>query len=327
MTNHAVVQNHSIGARRLSVLFALSLVAIVGAADVVWIWLLDIPFLSDKNLSFLYIFSGFLVSLALFQLLVMSRDGPAIAKLLGGTPVPDQPADLMTKTYCQVASEVLLAAAVPAPQLFVMKRERRINAFAAGQLGSKTAICVSAGALENLTREELQGVVAHEMAHLKFDDVRLSKWLSSGLFALLGLTGLGMFLMAALGAVGQGNGKGEGAAAALLLGLSGLVLVLIGGVGYCCAGMISAGVSRKMEFRADAEAVRMLSSSAGLVGALVKLTHEARRIDDDSDGMNADNPLCLREASRKFWFDTHPPLLARIRALDPQRAIELESTL
>ena len=83
-----------------------------------------------------------------------------------------------------------------------------------------------------------------------------------------------------------------------------------------------------MEFRADADAARMLSDSAGLVGALVKLGQESKAFPREASGwLGASNPMFFNVAAKRYWFDTHPPLLARIRALDPARAAELQTMM
>lgn len=328
MTTHIVVENHGNRARRFAAYFTFSLVSFFLGIDVLVLWMTGGSFASHNNAVFMIWLVGLVGAVGIFQLYRLAGDGPKVAGLLGGTLVVLEPAHAQLKQFRNVATEAAIAAALPMPQLFVLEHEQRINAFAAGPAGGKTVICVSEGALRKLTREELQGVVAHEMAHLKFDDVALSKVLASGLFGLLCFTLLGKLLLLAA-AVGGATRTKEGAGAGLLLAVLGLAMLVTGWIGYIAAGILDAAVSREMEFRADAEAVRMLSTSEGLIGALVKLGQQSGEFADDSlsDRLRASNPMFFGAATKRYWFDTHPPLLTRIRALNPARAAELETIM
>ncbi len=328
MTNQIVVSTHGQRKRRLALFFAVVLIAFVAGVDVLVLWAGDgfAGISSPGNVKFLLVLTAFVAACGLFQLARLSGDGPKVAKLLGGRLVVLEPSDASERQFRNVATETAIAAGIPMPVLFILEADQQINAFAAGVSGQKTAVCVSAGALSRLSRSELQGVVAHEMAHLKHDDISLSRLLASGLFGLLCFTLLGKLLLLGAAAVGSTRSK-EGGAGALLLGLLGLAMVVSGYVGWLAAAALDAATSREMELRADAEAVRMLSDSSGLVGALVKLGQQSGDFPREVSGlMRANNPMFFNAAAKRYWFDTHPPLLARIRALDPSRAAEITTT-
>lgn len=299
--------------------------------DLLLIWMFNGTFWSTENLAFMLPLLIIVLGAATFQLFRLSKDGPAVAKLMGGTHVNASPGAPDLRRFRNVAEEIAIAANLTCPELFVLESEPRINAFAAGSMPSKTAVCVSRGALEKLSREELQGVVAHEIAHLRHDDVRLSVRLSATLFGLMAVVIAGVFLLQ-VAAVRDDRRKtrkereDEKSSEAFFMA-SGFFLVIAGGLGWLVAAILDAKISRQQELRADAEAVRLMTSPAGLVGALVKLFDESNMTGGSpSERSGALNPLFFRGSVKQYWFDSHPPLLDRIRALDPQRALELQGT-
>ena len=327
MTNHVVVSSHGQRARRFAKVFALALAGFVLGVDMLVLRLGGGRFATSDNLEFLLFLLAFIGACGLFQFHRLSGDGARVAKLLGGKVVVLEPSDPAWRQFRNVAMETAIAAGIPVPKLFVLETDPHINAFAAGVPPRSTAVCVSAGALKKLTRAELQGVVAHEMAHLRHDDVAMSRLLASGLFGLLCFTLLGKVLMAGAAASGSTRTK-EGGGGAVLLGAMGLAMVITGALGWLAAAVLDAATSREMEFRADADAARMLSDSAGLVGALVKLGQEAKEFPSEASGwLRASNPMFFNVAAKRYWFDTHPPLMERIRALDPSKAAELQTMM
>jgi Zn-dependent protease with chaperone function len=329
MTNHIVVASHDQRKRRLAWLFAVTMLAFIAAVDGLLLWVggdfKDVA--SPGNVKFVVVLAACIGGCALFQLQRLAGDGAEVAALLGGRCVVLEPSTPALRQFRNVATETAIAAGIPMPKLFVLESDSRINAFAAGTATQGSAICVSAGALQQLNRAELQGVIAHEMAHLKHDDVALSRLLAAGIFALLCFTLLGKVLIFLAASGGRSRSK-EGSGAALVALGVGMAMVVTGFVGWTAAAILDAATSREMEFRADAEAVRMLSDSSGLVGALVKLGQEAGDIPGEVSGlMRASNPMFFNAAVKRYWFDTHPPLMARIRALDPARAAELTTEM
>ena len=326
MTNHITIESHRIRIRRLFLLSHLFIVGFLLALDFAMLWLVAEPsdFLTEGNLLFLVMLFAIIVGGGLYQLLRLRGDGAKVAKLLGGTLVVLEPQDPMLRIFRNVATETAIAAAIPMPRLFVLKSDRGINAFAAGTLEEGTAVCVSAGALERLNRNELQGVVAHEMAHLRHGDVAISRMLAAGVFGLMCVSLLGYSIVHAGLAAEASNRSKKNEGGGALLALAGFGVAIVGAVGWLSAQVLDACTSREMEFRADADAARMLSDSSGLVGALVKLGIESKDFPKEAAGwLKPHNPMCLADGATASWFDTHPPLLERIRALDRAKAAEL----
>jgi Zn-dependent protease with chaperone function len=236
----------------------------------------------------------------------LASGGRAVAELLDGRPVNPNSTDLHERKLLNIVEEMAIASGVPVPQVYVMDGEAGINAFAAGHSASDAAISVTRGCMTRLSRDELQGVIAHEFSHLLNGDMRLNLRLMGLIFGILCLTVIGRVLLHTRGRKNP-------------LPLLGLALIIIGWVGVLFGRLIQAAVSRQREFLADASAVQFTRNPGGLAGAL-------KKIGGLSEGSKLQSPRA-EEASHLFFanglkssffgFATHPPLAERIRALDP----------
>jgi Zn-dependent protease with chaperone function len=258
---------------------------------------------------------------SLYKVLQLSRGGgPVLAASLGGRPVARDSDDLLERRLLNVVDEMAIAAGVPVPRVFVLREEAGINAFAAGYGPGDAVVAVTRGALEQLTRDELQGVVAHEFSHVFHGDMRLN-------LRLLGLLH-GILLIALLGRVLlRGSSRGRSRSGGGLV-VAGLGLMTIGYVGVFFGRLIKAAVSRQREFLADAAAVQYTRNPPGIAGALKKLAGLA-------GGGLVRHPAA--ESASHMFFDsgvrfftrllaTHPPLEERIRRLDRSFAPEAGGT-
>jgi hypothetical protein len=202
----------------------------------------------------------------------------------------------------------------------MMVEEPGINAFAAGYGPSSAVIGVTRGAVEQLSRDELQGVIAHEFSHILNGDMRLNIRLIGVLFGILviGLVGGTILRTAAYSSrATSSRSKGGGAAPILVLGLA---LMIIGYAGLFFGRLIKAAVSRQREYLADAAAAQFTRYPDGIAGAL-------KKIGGWVDGSRMRSPRA-EEASHMYFgqgvrsitglLATHPPLKKRIGRLDPQ---------
>ena len=211
-----------------------------------------------------------------------------------------------------------IAANLPVPPVYLLP-ERGINAFAAGYSPADAVIGVTQGCIEQLNRDELQGVVAHEFSHILNGDMRMNIRLIAILNGILFIGHIGYYLLrASRGSqlVRSSRKRDDSAGALFLLGLG---LVIIGYLGSFFGNLIKAAVSRQREYLADASAVQFSRNSRGIAGALKRIGgyQAGTRI---SHG-NADevSHLFFGEAISRWAaiFATHPPLEKRIRRLDP----------
>ncbi len=258
----------------------------------------------------------------------LSSGGGVVARDLGGRLLDPATTDLAEKKLLNVVEEMALASGTPVPEVYLMDNEQGINAFAAGKSPADAAIGVTRGCIETLSREELQGVIAHEFSHILNGDMRLSTRLIGLLQGILLLAILGQILLRATVWTGGGSrdSKGGGALPLLLLGLG---LLVIGYIGVFFGKLIKAAVSRQREFLADASAVQFTRNPDGIGDAL-------KKIGGAQYGSRIASPRA-EEASHLFFADgmrasflsllaTHPPLPQRIKAIDPQWDGEYLST-
>jgi Zn-dependent protease with chaperone function len=229
-----------------------------------------------------------------------------VAELLDGRLVNPNSTDAHERKLLNVVEEMAIASGVPVPQVYVMDGEPGINAFAAGHSASDAAISVTRGAMTMLTRDELQGVIAHEFSHLLNGDMKLNLRLMGLIFGILCLTVIGRVLIRTRGRKNP-------------LPLLGLALIIIGWVGVLFGRLIQAAVSREREFLADASAVQFTRNPSGLASALKKIGGIAQGSQLQSDRAEEASHLFFANGlkSRFFGFATHPPLAERIKALDP----------
>lgn len=252
--------------------------------------------------------------------LVKSREfgssaGADVARQLGGREVSPDASRPDERRLINVVQEMSLASGVPVPRIFILENERGINAFAAGTRTDRAAVAVSRGALDKLSRDELQAVVGHEFSHILNGDMQLNIRLVGWIFGLIVISLLGQILLRA-GAFSPRTRSRDGKNAAALVLLIGVGLLAIGFISQIFAQIIQAAISRHRERLADASATQFTRNPKALANAL-------SRIGGDALGSRISAPRAQEFAHLFFadgvnaLFSTHPPLEERIRALDP----------
>lgn len=238
--------------------------------------------------------------------MALARGGSVVAELLEGRLVNSNTIDIHERKLLNVVEEMAIASGVPVPQVYVMDGEAGINAFAAGHTTGDAAISVTRGCITLLSREELQGVIAHEFSHVLNGDMKLNLRLIGLIFGILCLTIIGRVLA-------QTRGKKNP------LPLLGLALIIIGWVGVLFGRLIQAAVSRQREILADASAVQFTRNPSGLANALKKIGGLAEGSKLHSAHAEEASHLFFADGIGKSFlsFATHPPLSERILALDP----------
>ncbi len=260
------------------------------------------------------VLTALFISLAsLYRTATLSRGGGQVARMLGATEVTGEGSDPLRRRLLNVVEEMAIASGIPVPEIFVLEEEQGINAFAAGLTPADAAIAVTRGALEKLSRAELQGVVAHEFSHILNGDMRLNQRLMGLSFGILILALMGGWLLHSIRFTRRSRSGGGLAAIAG----AGLAFMLIGYIGLFFGRLIKAGVSRQRELLADASAVQFTRDSSGLASALKKIGGYTSNLTARNSEEIAH--MLFSRGSRTFrgWFATHPPLDERIQALDP----------
>ncbi|MGE5452581.1 MAG: M48 family metalloprotease [Acidobacteriota bacterium] len=232
--------------------------------------------------------------------------GPRIAHWMGGREVID-PDDALERRLLNVVDEMAIASGQPVPRVFVLRKEDAINAFVAGWDARDIVMCVTRGALERLTRAELQGLVAHEYGHIKEEDLPLCMRMLALVWGLSLVHGYGQSLMA----------RDERGQVRAELWLIGLVFSVVGWLGWVAGRLLQAAVSRQREFLADASAIQFTRSREGLGNVLRKLWHDQEVLAGHMNSPQADMiaSLLMHQGGHAAWLATHPRLQERIKRI------------
>ncbi len=203
-----------------------------------------------------------------------------------------------------------------------MNEEKAINAFAAGYTVDDAVIGVTDGCMRRLSRDELQGVIAHEFSHILNQDMRLNLRLVAVVFGLFVLSQLGR-LMIQIGFNSSGrrssSNRDEGGGGAVI-GIAGLGIMAAGGLGILMGNLIKSAVSRQREYLADSSAVQFTRNPEGLAGALKKIGAMATGSRLLTPHAEEASHMFFGNGMSESWFSfaaTHPPLLDRILLLEP----------
>jgi Zn-dependent protease with chaperone function len=261
----------------------------------------------------LLIFGG-----SLYKTVSLSRGGPAVAEMLGGRLVPQSSNDLQQRQLLNVVEEMSIAAGTPIPKVYLLE-EPSINAFAAGQSPANAVIGVTRGALTQLTREELQGVIAHEFSHIFNGDMRLNIRLIGVLHGILLVGTIGYFILRSLRFAGRSRSRKGGGGIIAIVAL-GAGLMVIGYAGTFFGQWIKAVVSRQREYLADASAVQFTRNKDSISGALKKIGGSGAGSFIESPTAPQYSHAYFANGISSFWqslFATHPPLEKRIKVIDP----------
>jgi Zn-dependent protease with chaperone function len=257
-----------------------------------------------------------ILAVTFFKVMQLRNNGGFyLAQTLGGELVDPDTTNTTERRLLNVVEEMSIASGLPVPPVLMLRRERGINAFAAGFSASDAVIGVTRGAVELLSRDELQGVIAHEFSHIINGDMRMNVTLIGVIHGILfvSLAGKSFFRSS------PDSERGQGIPPIQLFAL-GLMLIIIGSLGALFGSLIKAAVSRQREYLADASAVQYTRYPLGLAGALKKI-----------GGLKTGSKVFHRNApmaSHMFFsqgvpsfleslWSTHPDLNTRIKKLDP----------
>src|SRR5688500_8783466 len=227
---------------------------------------------------------------------------------------PANPAIREEKLLLYKEEELALAAQIPVPKVYVQEDDD-INAFATGKDPAHGIVCVTTTALRELDQEELEGVLAHEMSHIKNYDIRVTLYA----IALIGIIAmLGEIVFYSLFWVGgrRGGSREGGGAAMLVVFLISLVIIILSPL---LSRMVYFAISRSREYLADATGASLSRNPEGLARALEKIgSRQPRphRGDRTVASLYFDNPFRkLGRRERGSVFSTHPPIAERVRRL------------
>jgi heat shock protein HtpX len=216
-----------------------------------------------------------------------------------------------------IVENLTIAAGLPMPKLYITP-EMQINAFATGRDPQHAAVAVTQGALARLDKDELQGVIAHELSHVGNRDILVSTVAAvlAGIIALIADVFLRSLMFGGFGG-GRGRGGGGNGEAQEIFFLAAIVLSILAPIGTM---LIQLAISRRRESLADASGVLLTRYPEGLISALRKIQNDETPMASAKDStahMWLDTPFKGKGTS--WWhtlFMTHPPIEKRIAALE-----------
>ena len=308
--------------RRLLLGFAIAVAVLVAAVHLAlvvawWLMALLLPVHLPFPAGFLAANVGVSLMLVLGGLWVETSNlragGVKLAKRVGARELRPSLSHAEQR-LSNIVDELCIAAHMPRPQIMVMPRTDAINAFAAGWDESDAVVAVTQGALDYLNREEMQGMVAHELSHLHEGDTRLKMRLAGMVF--------GLELVYNFGDTVRERGG--------LAWWFGSAIMLAGFAGWLTGRMLKAAVSRQREYLADARAVQWTRSRDGLGGVLRKVMAQRRdtpRGYEERSHRGLNHPsvqhmlLVDTEGGGRMerWLDSHPTLDERVQRVYGRR--------
>ncbi len=300
---------------RLLLLFGLTVFALVLAvnAALALTWRLVSPgfsgypsyfFTVNTAVTLLFVLGGWWLETSALQ-----GGGEKLARAAGAREAWPSSREV-ERRLCNIVGELAIAASMKAPRVMVLPRQLGINAFAAGWDEDDAVVVVTQGALDCLSRDELQGLLAHEFSHLREGDTRLNMRLAGMVFGLEMVFNLGASMCAA-------DDEGHRS----FLALPGLAIMATGSLGWLAGRALKAAVSRQREYLADARAVQFTRSKDGLGGVLRKVAGEPARGGPGGAGLSpglhpaVQHMLLVSVNTQARWFASHPPLAERIRRI------------
>ncbi len=262
-----------------------------------------ISLIVDPGYFFIIMIMSIIISLLYITFSYYNADKIALAS------VRAKPADENRyREYHNIIEGLCLASGIPKPKLYIMENEN-INAFASGRNPEHAVVCVTTGALRKLNKQELEGVLAHELGHVANYDIRFMT-LTAVIVGMIAI--VSEIFLRSLFFKNMGNDREKGNAILILIGI---VLAILAPV---FVQLVQLSISRKREYTADASAVKFVRSPTGLISALKKIEKESQTIESKKIP-KAVAPLFISDPFKKRLqeaFSTHPPINKRIEILE-----------
>ena len=298
----------------------LAVAAIIASVDALAALFCYVFFYKATAGLYLTVSLGTLAVIALGTLEILARlslGQGELAALLAGRPIGRASGRDDERRLINIVDELSIASGLAAPPLYVLNREQGINAFATGASPSQAVVVVTQGALEQLSRDELQAVIAHEFSHILHGDIRVNLRAVYVLQGIVFLSAIGRFMMQYYSGAGTEEGRRF---FHLPLAAVGAGLFAIGSVGLLFCRIIQASIARERENLADASAVRFTRNADALCGALarIRVHGEGSRVRNwHADALAhmlfaPGSPNWLRSL-----VATHPPIEERMRRINP----------
>ena len=294
--------------KRNSVLLALAVVLLLGLLGLLIGWAVTGDPRAALPSMAIAIGVGFVASFATYYVgdsLVLASSG---AREVTAAEMPQ---------LWNVVQELTVAASLPMPRVYLID-DTAPNAFATGRDPGHASVAITTGLLQKLDREELQGVMAHELSHVRNFDIRFSLMVGVlvGSIALLADFFLRFSIWGGAGRRGrrESSDSGSGGIQAVIM-IAALILAVLAPI---AARLVQMAVSRQREYLADASGVELTRNPYGLERALAKITLDTEPLEvanRATQHLYFENPIKAATGTSRSLFSTHPPALDRINRL------------
>lgn len=265
----------------------------------------ELPYVGLGFLGLTFLVAGF------NYLSYTASGGSYVAESLGAEQVDPLTRHPKERQLLNIVEEIALATSLPVPPVYILDAHE-INAFAAGTSPSNAAITVTTGCLNALSRDELQGVLAHEFGHVYNRDMTISMRVAAMIMGFFIVTYIGLRLMQ-FGSYSRRDEEGKGGNPLVMVGL---IFLVAGAVTWFFGSILQAMVSRQREYLADACSVQYTRNPEGIAGALKKILNS--QVSDMPRSGQAYSHMYFNEHESFFarLFASHPPLKDRILAIE-----------
>ena len=306
--------------KRTKIIVLLFIVAVLMIMTIV---IVPVGLMSEWNAGAIATAAVFCVLIVGISTLVKLRQlnggGHVVAEMLGGTELETVGGDPAQRKVKNIVEEMAIASGMPVPPVYIIEDDS-INAFAAGWSPSDAVIGVTRGCIEKLSRDELQGVIAHEFSHISHGDMRINIRLIGVIFGIMAIGITGWIFVRYIGPVvlhsasrSRSKDGAAGAGIGLAIILFGLFLIACGAIGTFFGRLIQAAVSRQREFLADASAVQYTRNPTGIGNALRKIGSIPKSSFSKDAGQY--NHMFFSQAVHSL-FASHPPIEERVARVE-----------
>lgn len=211
-----------------------------------------------------------------------------------------------------IVQDMAMVAQIPMPRVYIVE-DSSPNAFATGSKPENAAVAATTGILQIMNREELEGVIGHEVSHIRNYDIRISTIAVALASAITMLSSLAGRMMWFGGGRRSSNDRDNDSGLGIILLIVSLIAIILAPL---AATLVQLAISRQREFLADASSVELTRNPQGMINALLKLDRSEpmeHRVDDASAALYISDPK--KEGSLKKLFYTHPPISERVERL------------
>ena len=282
-------------------------------------WLLLIAFfgllaLLGAAIGYLWLRSavgGILLALiigAIYAGVMIFQSTEVVMAMNGAREVSEQEA---SELY-HIVQDMAMVAQIPMPRVYIVE-DPSPNAFATGSKPENAAVAATTGILQIMNREELEGVIGHEVSHIRNYDIRISTIAVALASAITLLSSLAGRMMWFAGGRRSSNDRDNDSGLGIILLIVSLIAIVLAPL---AATLVQLAISRQREFLADASSVELTRNPQGMINALLKLDHSEpmeHHVDDASAALYISDPK--KEGSLKKLFYTHPPISERVERL------------